>query len=121
MGRYHCILRMFVFKLLFSLPQVAGYSAKPPWWQVDGLAGPGLFAVAKQVRLLLAINPEKSLHLKKGFYLELRNWATSKISDLHSSFPAIEAEDEMVVAVWSAGLHQRLARQRKGGRKGGRE
>lgn len=44
-----------------------------------------------------------------------------KISDLHSLFPAIETEDEMLAAVSNAGVHQRLERQRKEGRKGGRE
>lgn len=44
----------------------------------------------------------------------------SKISDLYSLFPAIETKDEMVVAFSNTGVHQRLERQRKEGRKGGK-
>lgn len=43
----------------------------------------GLFGLAKQVTLLLDINLEKSFDLRKEFYLELGNWATSEIRDLH--------------------------------------
>lgn len=57
----HPQVPLFVFKLIFSLPQAAGYSAKPPWWQVGGLAGPGLFGVAKPGSTFISYQPrEKS-------------------------------------------------------------
>jgi hypothetical protein len=47
----------------------------------------------------------------------------SKISDLHSLFPAIEREDEMVVAVShvGAGAPSKSGETEKGRRKGVRE
>lgn len=45
----------------------------PAWWQGGGPLELSLFVLAKQVILLLDINLEKSLNLKKGFYLESRN------------------------------------------------
>lgn len=63
---------------LFSIiPQAAGPVATlpsfPAWRQGGGPWEFSLFGLAKQVILLLDINLEKSLNLKKGFYLELRN------------------------------------------------
>lgn len=59
------------------IPKAAGPVAPllsfPAWWQGGGPSELSLFGLAKQVLLLLDINLQKCLNLKKGFYLEPRN------------------------------------------------